>query len=305
MKIFGTNRTDNKKAFYRIIQPLRMLKRSGWDATMIPFTGIEEISTLPVHDQLLVRLSEKTDFILTSLVMDEEELLRIINLRKKNNCRWVMDMSENVYANLAYEPYMSVIEKSIQLADGLIITPQLKGIYTHEYIYELPSLIDFEMWGLKSKVSRKIKIGYYGEKEDLELVSPALQEIVKNYDVKFVNLGIRGIIDLPKTISKLGLKMALFPLADTDINRYKDNISLLECLALKIPVIASPTYNLDVLCADSNFEWYESIENLLKNSKKRKEVAENGYKLVEKEFNMTKYPSKLQTWLKKLPKKKY
>lgn len=301
MKIFGTNRTDNKKAFYRIIQPLRMLKRSGWDATMIPFTGIEEISTLPVHDQLLVRLSEKTDFILTSLVMDEEELLRIINLRKKNNCRWVMDMSENVYANLAYEPYMNVIEKAILLADGLIITPKLKGIYTHDHIYELPSVIDFTMWGIKAKKGKKI--GYYGEKEDLELVSPALQEIVKNYDVKFVNLGIRGIIDLPKTISKLGLQMALFPLADTDINRYKDDISLLECLALKIPVIASPTYKLDILTADSNYEWYENIEKLIKTPKKRKEVAENGYKLVESSYNFVKYPSKLQQWLKKLPKK--
>jgi hypothetical protein len=304
MKIFATNLRDDKIGFYRIIQPLRMLKRSGWEAVTVPFRGNESVSRVNVHNDLLVRLSKGADFILTSMITEESELLRILDLRKHNNCRWVMDITDNVYANLIYEDLLPVIEKAISLADGIIVRPELKGIYKHDHIHILPSLIDFDLWE-ETKRTRKLKIGYYGDKPDLELITPSLQEIAKSYKVEFVNLGIKDIVSLPKILPSLGVSIALFPLVDTDINKYKDNISVLECMAVKIPIISSAIYNLPTLQAETNYDWYENIEKLIKSRKLRKEMAENGYNFVKTNYDMTKFVSNLQKWLKNLPRKAY
>ena len=102
--------------------------------------------------------------------------------------------------------------------------------------------------------------------------------------------------------------MAVFPLTDTNFNRCKDNIDLLEAMALKIPIVASPTINhqgLPTLFAESNYEWYENCKNLIENKKLRKETGENELKFVKNTYDMKKYVGNLQNWLKKLPRKNY
>ena len=307
MKIFASNKTDNKVGFYRIIQPLRMLKRSGWEARTIPFTGKNDISVLPIHDELLVRLSKDTDFILTSIVLEEKEILRIMDLRKLNNCKWVVDVSDNIYTDPALKQFVPIIEKSIMAADGLITTNQAnKDLYQrlNENVYILPSCLDFKLWDhLKS---RPKKIGYFGMKEDLEIISPVLKELVKEHKVEFVNMFVDGVIGAPEQIAKKNISIALFPLADNEYNHYKDNIDLKEALALKIPVVASPIYkDLPVLYANSNFQWYEIIEKLIKDTTFRKEIGQKGYEFVKSNFDMTKFVGNLQRWLKELPRKDY
>jgi len=312
MKIFATNRTDNKHGFYRIIQPLRMLKRSGWEATTVPFSGKDNVSVLPVNDSLLVRLSKGTDFILTSIVMSEAEILRIMNLRRHNNCRWIVDVSENIYANPAYQVNLPIIQRSLMFADGVITSTQFnKELYEglNENIYVLPSVLDFKLWDtIKPVVSRKFKIGYMGRKEDLELVSPTFKEIVKHYPVELVNAYIDGVIGQPQQLAKLGLSMAVMPLTDTNYNRCRNNIDLLELMALRVPLIASPTISyagLPIIYAKTNYEWYESVEKLIVDKQFRKEMGENEQKFVKNEYDMTKFVSNLQHWLKNLPKKDY
>jgi glycosyltransferase involved in cell wall biosynthesis len=310
--IFASNKTDDKNGFYRIIQPLRFLKRSGWKATTIPFTGTNDVSILPIHDELLVRLSESSDFILTSVVLEERELLKIMDLRKLNNSKWIVDVSENIYENPMLSPYLPIIERSIILADGVITsTPINKEAYSklNKNVYLLPSALDFNIWdSQKPVVSKNLKIGYYGGKQDLDLISPALQELAKKYKLEFVDAFIDGVIGQPEALSKLGLSMCLFPLIDNNYTRCQNNINLLEVMALKVPIIASPIDSLDglpVMYANSNYEWYETIEKLITDTKFRKAMGQNGYEFVKSVYDMKLFVSNLQKWLKELPRKEY
>lgn len=310
--IFATNRKDDKSGFYRIIQPLRFLKRSGWNARTVPFSGRNDVSVMPVSDSILVRLSKDTDFILTTPIMDEEELLRIMNLRKLNNCKWIVDISENIYSNNDLQPYLPIIERSLHFADGVIVPTEInKEIYKvlNENIYVLPSALDFMIWdNLKPVVSRKFKIGYIGSQNDLALVNPTLNELQKKYPIELLNIYTNEVIDVPKKIAKLGLSMAVFPMTDTNFNRCRTDIDILEVMALKIPVVASPTVayqGLPVLYAKTNFQWYEAIEKIITDKKFRKEMQEMGWNFVHNEYDMKKYVGNLQSWLKSLPRKNY
>jgi hypothetical protein len=305
--IFASNKTDDKNGFYRIIQPLRFLKRSGWGARTIPFTGTNDVSILPIHDELLVRLSEKSDFILTAVVMEEREILKIMDLRKLNNSKWIVDVSENIYANPELTPYLSIIERSLMLADGVVTSTQLnKELYKklNKNIYLLPSALDFNIWDtLKPVVSRKFKIGYYGGKQDLDLISPALQELVKKHKIEFVDAYIDGVIGQPKKLTKLGLSMCLFPLIDNNYTRSRNNINLLELMALKVPSIASPIEAYDglpVLYANTNWQWYEAISGLINDKKLRQNAGQIGYDFVHENFDMKRFTAPLQQWLKGL-----
>lgn len=309
--IFATNRTDNKNGFYRIIQPLRFLKRSGWEARTIPFTGKDDISILPISDELLVRLSLGLDYMLTSTVKEEDELLKMMNLRRQNNAKWIVDVSENFLENIDLQPYLENIIRSIMLADGVIVSSKQVAQICEPHnknVYVLPSTLDFKMWDLKPVVSRKLKIGYRGTKQDIEKVTPSIKALSKEHNFEMVSMNIEGIIDLPKQLSKLGLSMAVLPLEDNNFNRCKDNIDLLELMALKIPIVASPiaTFRkLPILYAENNFQWYESIEKLIKDKQYRQKIGLGEYFYVKKHYDMTKYVSNLQSWLKKLERKDY
>jgi hypothetical protein len=312
MKIFATNRTDNKQGFYRIIQPLRFLKRSGWGARTIPFSGKNNVSVLPINDSLLVRLSDKSDFILTTIILDEKELLRILNLRKHNNAKWIVDVSENIYADPNLEPYLPIIERSLMYADGVTTTSQYnKELYNkiNENIYVLPSALDFDIWdNLKPVVSRKIKIGYIASKLGIEQVNPSFKELKKKYDIELLNVWTDEVIGIPKKLAKLGLSIVVFPQLDSNVNRCRDNIDALELLALKVPVVASPTNSykgLPVLYAKTNFEWYEVLEKLITNKKFRKEMGQIEYDWVKNNADMKKYVGNYQNWLNGLQRKDY
>ena len=202
--------------------------------------------------------------------------------------------------------------RCLGLADGVVTSTELnKEIYEkfNKNIYLLPSALDFKIWdSLTPKKSRKLKIGYFGNKEDLEKILPSLAELVKQYPIEFENIAIDGVIDQPDKLAKFGVSMALFPLEDTNYNRSKNNINLLEVMALNIPIVASPIESykgLPVLYAKTNYEWYECIEKLITDKDFRKDVGQTGYNFVHENYDMKKFVSKFQSWLKELKRKDY
>ena len=310
--IFGTNLKDNKSAFYRIIQPLRFLKRSGWIARTVPFTGEESISVLPVHDELLMRLSEDCDFILTVAINEEKELLRMMNLRKARNAKWIVDLSENFHADEMLQAYLINIERSLKLADGVAVSnkqlEKLAKIY-NDNVYVLPSALDFNLWNRPVHVARgNFRIGYKGNKMDLEKVAPTFGEISQRHKVEFVPIYYEGIIGLWKNMADLRLGMAVMPLEDSGYNRYRDNIDLLELMALKVPLVASPVEaykGLPILYANNNYEWFECISKVLENKRFREDLRETEHKFVHNNFDMKKLISPFMHWLKNIERKDY
>jgi hypothetical protein len=115
-----------------------------------------------------------------------------------------------------------------------------------------------------------------------------------------------GTMDFPKELVSLDLDIALVPLIDDIYNRCKSNIAVQEFGILGIPVVASPVENqknMPVLYANSNAEWYDQIEKLIKNKKFRKAQGENLRTHLKKNWDVDKFTPGLIEWMEKLPKK--
>jgi hypothetical protein len=244
--------------------------------------------------------------------MTEKEILTMLNLRKKNKAKWIVDVSENIYAAPELAPYLPLIERSLMYADGVVTSTEFnKELYAkhNENIYVLPSALDFNIWdALKPVVSKKMKIGYYGSEIGMKLAEPSLKELKKKYDIAFIRVAQDGVIGAPKALSKLGISMCVFPMVDSNYNRSRNNIDILEVLALKIPVIASPVLaysNLPVFYCDTNYSWYETLEALILDKKQRKDAGQKGYDFVHENYDMKRFVAPFQQWLKKLDRKKY
>ena len=210
--------------------------------------------------------------------------------------------------------------------------------YTDNPIYVCPNSMDFEERDkiLKKKFTSElykkgkdeIRIGWSGSAshwENLKHIEKPLIEILKKYpNTTFYYTGLFGdlfkdpeIKDRVKSVGWSGLKqwpernkemnfdIALAPLTDNDFNRAKSNLRVLEYATAQFPVIASPVepYNCftdkEVIFAKEKDEWFDAIESLVLDEKKRKVLADNLYKRCKKDFNINK---NYKIWLKAINK---
>jgi glycosyltransferase involved in cell wall biosynthesis len=100
--------------------------------------------------------------------------------------------------------------------------------------------------------------------------------------------------DYPKHIANQPWDIAIAPLVDSPFTRCKSHIKWMEMSAVKFPVIASKVYpyfmdlwgrktiehNKTGLLVEPE-EWYEAMESLVLDKKKRIELGENAYKAVK------------------------
>ena len=209
--------------------------------------------------------------------------------------------------------------KQLRGSDAIFTTtPYLKEAYSefNDNIYVLPNAIDFPTWNkAQRKVNKgKITIGWVGganHNADLLLLKPAIEYLTDKYpEVEFVfghgmhpdfrgKKGVRWIHEFfridkyPKEIAKLGFDIGVAPLVDNAFNRGKSNLRWLEYSALGIPTVASKVGHFaqtiedgktGLLCEDDNF--IMALECLIKDKKKRKEIAKAAKAEVMSKFNI-------------------
>ncbi|MHB8483662.1 MAG: glycosyltransferase family protein [Nitrospiria bacterium] len=245
--------------------------------------------------------------------------------------------------NPAYQGVKDVlpkIQRTFQFADGITVSvPILKKIYSplNRNIFINPNGIDFSWWDtFHKKRHGGLRVGWRGasgHRYDLELAVPAMRQITRQYPgTKFVVfhqfdpkfdfpyewqpfVPFRGREDpkdphefekgtsYPETLSRLGLDIAIVPLADTAYNRCKSNLAYLEFSALKIPTILSPVENqknMVALYAKTNFDWYEQLSSLIEGYDLRRKLGQDAYDFVRKNFSMHKLIYPLAAWLEKI-----
>lgn len=345
MKVAGIIRQDTAVGLYRIGQPVQFIKRvTGDDCRITPFTGQNQPKRLFDYgndeatwsDQTLMEIAKDADVIICNSLFDENELLKILNLRKWSGAKLVFDIDDDLYAVSTDNPahknvpnLIRVFEKCLMVADGVTVsTPALKELYSklNPNIYVKKNGQDIGAWkDLKSgHRPKEIRIGWRGAQghgADLSLVRPAIDELKKKYNITFCTLGVEpkdkpdevwkfvGTLDFPKTLAKMDLDIAVVPLVDKRYNRAKSNIAVCEFSMLKIPVVASPVENqkdMDgVAYAKNNYEWYEELEKLIVDSKLRKERGKKAYDFVCKNYDEKELVKPLIEWLEKLPRKDY
>lgn len=340
-KITGIIRQDSAVGFHRIVQPLRFMKRNNLvkDARMTNFSGDnvygEYQGKLNFPEDMMKTILEGTDIIWSNYTNSKSEMLRMLDYRKYTGAKLIIDIDDNIYA-ASEDNYVKVsktttdlIELSLKIADGITVSvPSLKELYSplNKNIYIKPNGVDLKLWRRNHVPHEGIRIGWegaYGHRHDLELVYPAMRQLIKDYGVTFVVFGCSpkegiqapdfpiewhtwvGLKSYPKALAKLGLDIAVAPLIDSSYNRCKSNLRILDFASLGIPVVASPTENqknMPILYADSNYEWYNELEKLINNKVRRKQSSEQTEFIKENydESNLVKY---LVEWMDILPRR--
>jgi len=230
----------------------------------------------------------------------------------------------------------AVIE-TLKEVDALTVTNQvLKDNYarfTDKPIYILPNYVDFDWYGRENfnvpRVTDEIRIGWFGSQghlEDLQMVIPALNEVLEKYtNAKFIYCGFGGMSsdslvteagwgeDIFKDIPRhrreyymgihedhwpmkhrtLDLDIGICPLIDDYFNKCKTPIKWLEFGILGTPAVVSPTLygdfvkdGKDALIADSTDAWVKHLSYLIDNKEERKRIGQAAKHEAETTWNL-------------------
>jgi glycosyltransferase involved in cell wall biosynthesis len=167
-----------------------------------------------------------------------------------------------------------------------------------------------------------VTLGWIGDgasyRDDLKMLIDPLERLGKEHRIKLVIVGALGekeihgafgglrsidvqIIDsidwadsrsVPSKISEFDI--GLYPLLDTEFNKYKCGYKALEYMAMEIPVVASPVgenrYILedgrDGLLASNQRQWYEKLSLLIESEEIRRRMGKAGRDKVEREYSL-------------------
>lgn len=196
--------------------------------------------------------------------------------------------------------------------------------------------MDFADSKLFKKKDGEVRIGWTGSAshwENLKHIEPAVISILKKYPQttfyytgifgdlfvekelrdagRIVNIGWADLKEWPKFNRECNFDIALAPLTDNAFNRAKSNLRILEYGSAKFPVICSPVRpykcftDKEVIFATEDYDWYEKIEWMINNAEERKELGENLYNRIKKDFNIDKNYVYWVDAIKKILKKKY
>jgi len=215
----------------------------------------------------------------------------VVKLLFKNKIENVMKFSTCVIAGNSYLAKKAKISKS-------------------KRIEVIPTVIDlqrYEKTSTNHKVKKPTVIGWIGTPTTfvyLVSLTNVLKEILHLYDVEIHIIGVKGDLGISNGVRYIDWKestevenilnfdIGIMPLKDSNWERGKCSYKLIQYMACKLPIIASPVgMNLEVIennvngfLAKTDEEWVESFKTYLESPDLRKEHGENGYKLVKKKY---------------------
>ena len=233
----------------------------------------------------------------------------------------------------------SAIE-TIRKCDALTVSNQtLKENYarfTDKPIYILPFYVDFEWYGRDlpniQRTTDEIRLGWFGSQghlEDLQMVTPAIREVLEKYPtVRFVYCGFGGMSsdrlltevgwgeDVFKVIPRerrefvigvpedywpmkhrfLDLDIGISPLIDDYFNKCKTYTKWLEYSSLGTPGVYSPIVYSEVVkhgktgfIAETEEDWIKYLSLLIEDGKLRKDIGRVARREILKNYDLDKH----------------
>lgn len=222
-------------------------------------------------------------------------------------------------------PYEQVVVEHLKMSNAVITsTSFLKQLYSsyNKNINVIPNCIDFNAWDIANTNGHdKVRVGWIGGANhdgDLEIMPEVIKNVlIKTNDVEFYfvhgvpqyikNLAKAypknikftnkwsSIDKYPKHMASFGFDIGLAPLVENKFNQAKSNLRWLEYSALKIPCIATDiqpySESIDngktgILVGNNPQEWVDRIVDLATSKSMRKEIGNNAYNKIKKEFNL-------------------
>lgn len=272
-------RDEGGCGYYRCYQPAVALRRLGLANTMVDMreTTPEHIqkADIVVFQAIGVLSSiEAMDFALKenkAVVVEIDDFLHVVSPHNPAYSSW---NPNNLILGRAVE--------QIKRADGLTVsTPQLAREFApyQDNIFVLPNFLGKHLWDdlpVQKKTDGVIRLGWAGGNahfDDLKLIAPVIEKIVKEYGgkVKFETMGmtkqeLKGafsmeeffeicpkcgyqgevhhlpgekIEDYPQILASYGWDIALAPIVETAFNMAKSDLKLKEYAAVGFPMVAS------------------------------------------------------------------
>ena len=205
--------------------------------------------------------------------------------------------------------------------------------FTDAPIHVLPNYIDFNWYGRDEikipRVTDEIRIGWFGSQghlEDLQMVIPALNEVLDRYPkAKFVYCGFGGMSsdslvteagwgeDVFKAIPRhrreyymgihedhwpmkhrtLDLDIGICPLIGDYFNKCKTPIKWMEFSILGTPAVVSPTQygqyvtdGVDALIAHTTEDWVEHLSKLIEDRSFARKLGVSAQEKVRKDWDL-------------------
>ena len=326
-KILFIHTLNSATAYWRMYQFLLYLREEfdlaffpHWDPnlqTTCYFEGglhknsnnIETITHLLNNTQLIIMQKVHTP-----------EGLSLVNLIKNNVRKPLLMEVDDLYTNVnsdspahqvyrygADAPYWA--NEQMETCDGVITsTEYLKGLFSkiNDKVFVIPNGIDLQYFLYKKPKKReKIRIGWCGSSthnRDLEILDKVISsfngkvefyffggvpDFLKNREGVTVDLGWVNLDKYFKKLKSLKFDIGLAPLRDSEFNRAKSNLRVLEYSALGIPTVASdvlPYRNTPALLCRDKKDWIKAIEKLYDEDYRIKKGQE-AYTWVKENFD--------------------
>lgn len=182
----------------------------------------------------------------------------------------------------------------------------------------VPTVIDLEKYISQSQsfdTHSKFIVGWIGSPSTtkyLASIMGVLEDLASKYDIAFVTIGASEItsdkleiIQYPWTEESEArllsqISVGIMPLPDEKWERGKCGYKLIQYMALKKPVIASPvgvnsflvTDDVGYLC-NSDEEWATALETLINDADKQRLMGASGFSLVCEKYNTDKISDEL------------
>ncbi len=181
----------------------------------------------------------------------------------------------------------------------------------------IPTNIDFNKYNVKNynKKYKKFTIVWIGTPSTsfyLKPIIPVLNKIIINKKIDIVLIGAdKNIVknlnckflewDYCNEIEEISkCHLGIMPLNNTKWELGKCAYKILQYMALKLSVVASPVgVNKEIIIneyngmlASSDAEWYNSIEQIIDNPNLYKKISDNGFNTVKKNFDLNNYKIK-------------
>ena len=315
--------------WYRLINPLEKI---GADVQRGKFAinGAQSALDMKKRGDIWVTKHIDSMDLINTMIVDKEF----------TGAKLVLDFDDDPFNlnpdHPAYEAFVSrrpLYEAFIKGADHIICsTNAIKDVIEplNYRITVIPNAIDPEIWKVKGKkrTDGKIRIGWFGSSShlaDMHLILPVIEELEKKYDnVEFHLVGFadtkvvegrrfhypptKGYEEYPQFVADMSLDIAIAPLIDSQFNRAKSNIKWLEHSMLKTPMVLSDVspykesvdnYKTGYLASGTN-QWVKYLSWLIESPEKRKEIGENAYQAVMKDWLIEKQLPKYEKLFKKL-----
>ncbi len=313
MKIlFLVQGLDVAASRYRVLQYLPYLKEHGVQSTVLPFQKgfLKKLKLFKSAGKYDVLFIQRKRFPFLWLKYIRKNARKIV-YDFDDSVMYRNSKAANPESNTRVKMFRNMVNASDHVVAGNEYLKQNTTPYTNN-VTTIPSPIDMSLY-LQKKYSEEndnITLGWIGATGSihyLEKMKPVFEALGKKYEDLRLKIICNVFFDCKNiTVEKKlwseqeevadiqSLDIGLMPLMDDPWSHGKCGLKILQCLATGVPVVCSPAgINREIVedgvhgfWANTQKEWIEKLEILIKDHDLRKRMGMEGRKRVIERYSL-------------------